>query len=119
MALQAIYFFSIEYVGYLESQSLRTTYLGKYQNPLSKKSHVLLFILTHTVDLSYSFFKFCIVPCLEFLGAHSLTVFDLWCSLHLITDAIPIGRARNLTLALEKATSGKETKGPAYKIICL
>ncbi|XP_057852146.2 BEACH domain-containing protein C2 isoform X2 [Cryptomeria japonica] len=52
--------------------------------------------------------------CLELLGAHSLSVFDLRCWLQLITDAIPTGRALNLTLALEKATSGKETEGPAY-----
>ncbi|KAH9311229.1 hypothetical protein KI387_026264, partial [Taxus chinensis] len=52
--------------------------------------------------------------CLEILGAHSLSVFDLRGWLQLITDAIPTGRALNLTLALEKATSGKETEGPAY-----
>eukprot|EP01018_Ginkgo_biloba_P016129 Gb_14861 [translate_table: standard] len=52
--------------------------------------------------------------CLEILGAHSLSVFDLRGWLQIITDAIPSRKALDLTLALEKAMSGKETKGPAY-----
>lgn len=52
--------------------------------------------------------------CLEMLGAHSLGVDDLRGWLEIVPHAIPTGSALTLTLALEKAMSGKEANGPAY-----
>lgn len=55
-----------------------------------------------------------LLDCLEILGAHSLSVDDLRGWLEIVPRAIPTGGALNLTVALEKAMSGKEAKGPAY-----
>nr|XP_048321218.1 BEACH domain-containing protein C2 [Ziziphus jujuba var. spinosa] len=51
--------------------------------------------------------------CIQYLGGHSLSVIDLHRWLQVITRTLTTVWATRLTLALEKAVGGKESKGPA------
>ncbi|GMP43056.1 hypothetical protein CsSME_00012567 [Camellia sinensis var. sinensis] len=51
--------------------------------------------------------------CIQFLAGHSLSVFDLHRWFQVITKTITSVWATRLTLALEKAIGGKESRGPA------
>lgn len=51
--------------------------------------------------------------CIQFLAGHSLSVSDLYRWFQVITKTLTTIWAPQLTLALEKAISGKESRGPA------
>lgn len=51
--------------------------------------------------------------CIQFLAGHSLSVSDLYRWFQVITKTLTTIWAPRLTLALEKALSGKESRGPA------
>ncbi|CAM6090221.1 unnamed protein product [Calypogeia fissa] len=55
-----------------------------------------------------------LLDALEALGSHSMTVTDLRDWLNTVVVGIPIGKAVDLMLSLERAMQGDETRGPSY-----
>lgn len=55
-----------------------------------------------------------LLDAIESLGSHSLTVKDLREWLGTISDVIPHEKSLDVLLALERAISGEETRGPSY-----